>query len=55
MKHKHRWQFVRQFPDYVNMKCSVVKEDEKIPYTLIPSKAEFICECGKIKVVEVKR
>ena len=65
-KHKHRWQFVRKYKDAYTRAClrklktgnyypkdknkraKVIFEDSK-------EKAEFICECGKVKIVEVKR
>ena len=46
MKHKHRWQFVRI--------CDKPYEFSYIPEYKFPV-AEFICECGKVKIVEVKR
>ena len=59
MKHKHRWQFVKlynhtidrvPYPDYMN---TIATKEVKI--NLEKAKAIFICECGKVKIVEVKR
>lgn len=47
MKHKHRWQFARFNDNSIFFLINFLARNEKY--------AEFICECGKIKVVEVKR
>ena len=55
MKHKHRWQFVKI---YFDIKYPYQKEyDDKKVFGYITGNniAEFICECGEIKIVEVKR
>jgi len=39
MKHKHKWQFVK---NWYTSGC-------------INERAEFICECGEVKIVEIKR
>jgi len=40
-KHKHKWQFVRRIDDgYPTFSSSIL--------------LEFVCECGKIKIVKEK-
>jgi len=61
MKHKHKWQFVRNYElvkygkgkdDYIELTMS--RENKEI-FKEVKEYAEFICECGKVRVVEVKR
>jgi len=53
MKHKHRWQFVRIYDcEYqLNDDGSIDKKSIK----KVSERGEFICECGEIRLMEVKR
>lgn len=52
MKHKHRWQFV-EFQDLLGK--AVHMRNGYLAYHRIGVEAKFICECGKIKLVKVKK
>ena len=61
MTHKHIWHFVRNYDlvkygkgkdDYIELE--VDKENKEI-FEEVKEYAQFICECGATKIVEVKK
>jgi hypothetical protein len=52
MNHKHRWQFV-EFNTLFGK--SVAMSNGELAYKILGDEAKFICECGKIKLVRVKK
>lgn len=52
MKHKHRWQFV-EFVD--KPENPILLDNGDMGWVDGGVEAKFICECGKIKLVEVKK
>jgi len=54
MKHKHRWQYKRTV-EIPLMTVVGEKNKEFKQFKEWVEYAEFICECGKVRIVEVKR
>ena len=55
MTHKHRWQFVKTYFDHEHEYQKEYVDEGACGYIIGFNMAEFICDCGKVKIVEVKR